>query len=48
MVKVLAVNLKGLFRLTALVGERMGGMPWRLDHQRVQCSCGATPGRTTC
>ncbi len=34
--KVLAVNLKGPFRLTALIGTRMSGRRRRLDHQHQQ------------
>ena len=35
--KVLGVNLKGPFRLTALVGTRMAaGRVWRVHHQRLE------------
>ena len=33
--KVIGVNLKGPFRLTALVGTRMAAGVWRVHHQRV-------------
>ena len=44
--KVIAVNLKGPFRLSALVGERMAAGERRLDHQRLEHRRGA-PDRAT-
>ena len=39
--KVIGVNLKGPFRLTALVGTRMAAGDRRLDHQHLQRGRGA-------
>ena len=43
--KVIGVNLKGPFRLCALVGERMAGSRGRLDHQHQQHRSGSPDGR---
>ena len=43
--KVIAVNLKGPFRLAALVGERMVAGDGGLDHQRVEHRRGAADER---
>ena len=42
--KVVAVNLKGPFRLAALVGTRMAADGRRVDHQHQQHGCGAPAG----
>ena len=34
--KVVNLNLKGVFRLTALVGSRMVARRWGVDHQRLE------------
>ncbi len=46
--KVIGVNLKGPFRLAALVGRAHGGARRRVDHQREQCRRHTANARTSC
>ena len=47
--KVLGVNLKGPFRLTALVGTRMAAGPvWWIHHQRLEHRLPPPAPRTCC
>ena len=45
--KVIAVNLKGPFRLASLVGERMVDGRRRVDHQRLEHRRGAARRATS-